>query len=83
MDHKPMDCKKITEEIIFLIGDNQMGQEIMVAYERHVSMCPECAHRARLAMRMLEQVRQKAMRRRAPKHLVLKIRARIQNQSSP
>ena len=77
-----MDCKKVKEEIVFLIGDCDLGQDIVVAYERHLSLCPDCASKARLTQMVLELVRRRALRRPAPHRLRLKILDRLQGNGS-
>lgn len=78
-DCETMDCEK-TEELIFLVLDNQMGPDEVVAYERHVSLCPTCARRAKLTHLLMEFVKKqhRATQRCAPQRLRLKIRARLQ-----
>ena len=46
-----MDCSKF-EEIVFLYSDNQLEQELVVRYHRHIDICPECARRAAFTRRL-------------------------------
>ncbi len=70
-----MDCKQIKEELVFLYADNEMGQEVLIAFKRHVSVCPHCARKAEFTRRLLELVRERARRRQAPRRLRAKILA--------
>jgi anti-sigma factor (TIGR02949 family) len=76
-DCESMDCRKIREELVFLFADNEMGQELLVAFERHVSACPHCAREARYTRRLLTVVRERAVRWRAPRRLRARILARM------
>lgn len=72
-----MHCKQVKEELVFLFADNEMGQEMLVAYKRHVSACPHCAREADYARLFLEAVRKAAIRRRAPRGLRMRILAKL------
>ena len=72
-----MNCQQIKEELIFLLVDNKAGQELLVAYRRHISACPQCAREAPYARQVLTLVRQRAVHR-APNHLRTKILAALQ-----
>lgn len=63
------DCKKIHEELVFLYADNEMGQETLVAFQRHLERCPECAQDARYTRKLLMVVRQRVPRECAPTRL--------------
>lgn len=63
------DCKKIHEELVFLYADNEMGQEMLVAFKRHLADCPECAQDAQYTQKFLMVFRQRARRARAPRSL--------------
>lgn len=78
-----MECKQIKEEMVFLFVDNEMGQEMLVAYKRHVSDCPHCARQARYARLFLTVVRQRAVRRPAPRGLRSKILAGLPHRRGP
>ena len=69
-----MNCTQIKEELILLFVDSEEGQELLVAYRRHISACPECARNAAYARQFLNLVRQRAVRR-APRRLRTKILA--------
>ncbi len=62
-------CKKIHEELAFLYLDNEMGQEMVIAFERHIARCPGCAKEARFTERLLMIVRERTGRSKAPSHL--------------
>ena len=70
-----MNCKQIKEEMVFLFADNEMGQELLVAFRRHVSDCPHCAREARYARYFLTVLRERTVRRTAPRGLRSKILA--------
>lgn len=70
-----MNCKQITEELVFLFADNEMGGELLIAFRRHVSACPHCAREARYARHFLTLLRERAARRSAPRGLRTKILA--------
>ena len=76
-DCESMDCRKIREELVFLYADNEMGRELLVAFQRHVPLCPNCAREARFTRRLLTVVRERAVRWRAPRRLRAKILARM------
>ena len=68
-----MDCKKIEEELVFRFADNEMGQELTVAFHRHVEACPHCAERARMARLLRLLVRERVAPTPAPKRLRVRI----------
>ncbi len=70
-----MKCRQVTEELIFLFADNELGGELLVSYRRHVSDCPHCAAEERYARFFLGLVRQPTIRRPAPSGLRSKILA--------
>ncbi len=70
-----MDCKRIKEELVFLFADNEMGQELLISFRRHVSVCPHCARQAEYTRALLAVVRQRAVRRPVPRGLRTKILA--------
>ena len=72
-----MDCKRIKEELVFLFADNEMGQELLISFRRHVSVCPHCAREARYTQHFLTLVRRPTVRRTAPRGLRSKILARL------
>ncbi len=72
-----MDCKQIKEELVFLFADNEMGQDVLIAFRRHVSLCPQCAREAEYMRRLLTVVRQSAVRQTAPRGLRTKILAAL------
>ncbi|MCP3958682.1 MAG: hypothetical protein GY719_12585 [bacterium] len=70
-----MNCKQVKEEMVFLFADNEMGQELLVAFKRHVSACPHCAREARFTRTFLTIVRKRVVRQSAPRGLRSKILA--------
>jgi anti-sigma factor (TIGR02949 family) len=77
-----MNCKKVTEELVFLFADEAEGQghELLIAYREHVSHCPHCANRAQITRRVLTIVRERAVRRQAPTDLRERILAKMARQ---
>ncbi len=69
-----MNCRQIKEELILLVVNSEEGQELLVAYRRHISACPECARQAAYARQIMTLARQRAARR-APGRLRTKILA--------
>ena len=63
-----MDCKG-ARQVIFLYVDNEMGEELHVAFERHMSVCPHCAQRIEHTQRGLTLVRRRCIRVQAPERL--------------
>ena len=70
-------CKKIHEELVFLYADNEMGQEMLVAFKSHLARCPECAHDAEFTRKLLMVVRQRCGRTTAPNSLRERILAAL------
>ncbi len=70
-----MNCKQIKEEMVFLFADNEMGQELLIAFRRHVSVCPHCAREAQNARSFLTILRERTVRRPAPRGLRSRILA--------
>jgi len=75
-----MDCAKF-EEIVFLYSDNQLEQELVVFYRRHIDLCPECARRAVYTHRLLTLLRQRYVRETAPEKLRRRILASLPHRS--
>lgn len=63
-----MDCKG-ARQVIFLYVDNEMGEELHVAFERHMSICPHCARHIESTQKWLTLVRRRCLRVRAPEKL--------------
>lgn len=78
-----MRCKQVKEELVFLFADNEMGQEMVVAYKRHVSICPHCAREADFARLLLKAVRRAALSRRPPQGLRTRILASLPHRRRP
>lgn len=70
-----MNCKLIKEELVFLFADDEMGQELLIAFRRHVSDCPHCAREAQLARSFLTVLRKRTVRKAAPRGLRTRILA--------
>ena len=71
-----MDCSRF-EEVLFLYTDDQLEQEVVVLYQRHIELCPECARRAVYTQRLLTIVRKRCVRTTAPDHLRRRILASL------
>ena len=63
-----MDCKG-ARQVIFLYVDNEMGEELHVAFEEHMSTCPVCAQRIEYTRRWLTLVKRRCTRVQAPERL--------------
>lgn len=71
-----MDCSKF-EEIVFLYSDNELEQELVVLYRRHLDLCPECARRALYTQRLLTILRRRCARAPTPPGLRRRIFANL------
>ena len=71
-----MDCSHF-EEILFLYTDDQLDQEVLVRYRRHIDFCPECARRAAYTRRFLTVVRSRCVKASAPEALRQRILASL------
>jgi len=63
-----MDCKRV-RQVIFLYVDNEMGEELHVAFEQHMSVCPHCAQHIESTQRWLTLVKRRCSRVQAPESL--------------
>lgn len=63
-----MNCHRV-REVVFLYTDNEMGEELLVSFRAHLSLCPECARRADYTRRLLQIVRQYCKPAPAPERL--------------
>ena len=63
-----MDCKRV-RQVIFLYVDNEMGEELHVAFEQHMSVCPHCAQHIEYTQRWLTLVKRRCSRVQAPESL--------------
>ena len=63
-----MDCKG-ARQVIFLYVDNEMGEELHVAFERHMSVCPHCSQRIEYTQKWLTLIRRRCIRVQAPERL--------------
>lgn len=72
-----MDCKRVKEKFVFLRDEQEMGQEVFLAFRRHVDHCPACARKARFTRRLLMLVRENAAPRPAPSGLRIRILASL------
>lgn len=63
-----MDCKG-ARKVIFLYVDNEMGEELHVAFEQHMSDCPHCAQRIESTRQWLTVVKRRCLRVQAPDRL--------------
>jgi mycothiol system anti-sigma-R factor len=67
-----MNCREV-REVVFLVTDNEAGQEVVISFRRHLEICPECARRAQYMQRLVEMVRQRCCRVAAPPSLRVRI----------
>lgn len=70
-----MDCKKVMEELVFRLVDDDLAQDVILAYQQHVQCCPHCARCTKRTRYVLTIVRERTARLQAPKRLRLKILA--------
>jgi len=63
-----MDCRH-ARQVIFLYVDNEMEEDLHVAFERHITVCPHCAQRIEYTQRWLTLVKRRCLRVRAPERL--------------
>lgn len=63
-----MDCHKV-RETVFLYADREMEGELLISFEQHVAICPECARQAVHAERLIMVVRKRCSRETAPEQL--------------
>ena len=69
-----MECREV-REIVFLYTDNEMEDELLVSFRRHLAKCPRCAARIVRAERLVSIVRKRCVRATAPDRLRLRILA--------
>ena len=67
-----MNCQQI-KDLVFRFADNELEQEIIVAYRHHVEHCPDCARRVRRARQLLVVLRERVPPTPAPKRLRIRI----------
>lgn len=65
---KSMKCTRV-RQVIFLYADNEMGEDLVLAFEEHLVLCPGCAREADNARRLLALLRQRCVRAPAPARL--------------
>jgi mycothiol system anti-sigma-R factor len=73
-----MDCKRV-RQVIFLYVDNEMGEELHIACEEHMSICPHCAQRIEYTRRWLTLVKRRCLRVQAPESLRRRIRTSLRH----
>ena len=70
-----MECREV-REVVFLYTDNEMGEELLISFRRHVAHCPRCAARISRAETLVRIVRQRCIRTAAPERLRTRILTR-------
>lgn len=60
-----MNCNRV-REVIFLYTDNEMEEELLVAFREHLVLCPECARQIDYKRRVLSLLRQGCAKTPAP-----------------
>lgn len=63
-----MNCRKV-QEVVFLYTDNEMGEELLVSFRRHMDLCPHCAQYIQQAEQLITLVRKRCGRAEAPARL--------------
>jgi len=71
-----MECRRV-RQVVFLYTDNEMGQELLVAFREHLELCPHCLQEVQAAQRLLTLLRARCARRAAPEGLRLRIVRRL------
>ena len=71
-----MNCHEV-RQVVFLVTDNEAGQEVVISFRQHLETCSECARQAQYLQRLLMLVRQRCCRVSAPAHLRLRILATV------
>ena len=71
-----MDCRSLRASV-FLLTDNEAGQDLVVAIREHVNRCPGCAREMDRAVRVVTIVRQRCCRQTAPPTLRIRILERV------
>jgi mycothiol system anti-sigma-R factor len=71
-----MDCRSFRASV-FLLTDNEAGQDLVVAFREHVNRCPGCAREMDRAVRVVTIVRQRCCREAAPRALRIRILERV------
>lgn len=72
-----MNCKQVMEELVFRLVDDDLAQDLIVAYRHHLEHCPHCAQCTQRTQYVLTLVRERSPRRQAPKRLRVKILASL------
>jgi len=73
-----MDCRGV-RQVIFLYVDNEMGEELHIAFEEHISVCPHCAQRIEYTRNWLTLVKRRCSRVQAPESLRRRIRTSLRH----
>ncbi len=76
-----MKCKEICEELVFRYTDDEMEQEMRVAFKLHMAHCPECARKTRQAETLVMVVRRRIVRTTAPVQLRLRLLAGLRRRA--
>lgn len=76
-----MDCRKV-RQVVFLYTDNEMDGELLISFQEHVAICPECARQAVRAERLVAVVRKRCIRQAAPSGLRERIRISLRHRRS-
>ena len=63
-----MECSRV-RQVIFLYTDNEMEEDLLIAFEEHLVVCPGCARRIDYAQRLLSLLRRSCVRASAPERL--------------
>lgn len=71
-----MDCRKV-KETVFLFTDNEMEEQLLISFRRHLEGCPDCARHAEYVQRLITLVRQRCCRATAPPTLRVRILSRV------
>lgn len=63
-----MDCKRVGE-MMFLFCDNEMGEDVVSPFRRHLDGCGHCSQKMDYTRKFLLLVRSRCTRHSAPERL--------------
>jgi mycothiol system anti-sigma-R factor len=76
-----MDCRG-ARQVIYLYVDNEMGEELHISFEQHLSTCPHCAQRIEYTRQWLTLIKLRCDRVQAPERLRRRILTSLRHGSS-
>lgn len=76
-----MNCKRAAE-VIFLFVDNEMGEDLLDPFRRHLDDCPCCKQKTYYTRKVLLVVRERCIRHHAPPRLRQRILTSLPHRGS-